>query len=71
MIEKIKLYLSQFCKRRREHKDQLFTNIMELRNDIVDTVLMATANKKHVPIRKLKLKAQLIKKYSRRLRELI
>jgi dihydropteroate synthase len=42
---------------------------MELRNDIIDIVLIATAKKKHVPIRKLKLKAQLIKKYSRKLRE--
>jgi len=59
------------CKRKKEHKDAIFTSIMQLRNEIIDIVIMATANKKHIPIRKIKLKAQLIKKYSRRLRELI
>tara|TARA_B100000287_G_scaffold9592_1_gene9633 strand:+ start:1111 stop:1338 length:228 start_codon:yes stop_codon:yes gene_type:complete len=71
LLEKIKLYLSQFCKRKRQHKEQLFSNIMQLRNEIIDMVLMATANKKHLPIRKIKFKAQLIKKYSRKLREFI
>ena len=55
------------CTRRKDHKDFLFERIMQLRQEIIHEVLMASQSKR-MPIKLLKHKAELIRKYSRRLR---
>ena len=55
------------CTRKRDHKDFLWGRIMELRNEIVQDVLESTL-KNRIPVKLLKHKAELIRKYSRRLK---
>ena len=55
------------CTRRKDHKDFLFDRIMQLRQEIIHEVLMASQNKR-MPVKLLKHKAELIKRYSRRLK---
>ena len=51
------------------HREYLWNEIYVLRNEIVDIVLQGAARNR-IPVRELKHKAMLIKKYSRRLRVL-
>ncbi len=55
------------CTRKKDHKDFLFERIMQLRQEIIHEVLMASQTKR-MPIKSLKHKAELIRKYSRRLK---
>jgi len=56
-----------YCTRKRDHKSYLFHRIMELRSEVIDEVLIGTQNNR-IPVKLLKEKAKLIKKYSRRLK---
>ena len=56
-----------FCTRRKDHKEYLWQRINELRNEVIDDVLMGDKNGR-MPVKQLKQKAKLIKKYSRRLK---
>ena len=53
--------------KKREHSEFIWKQIYILRKEIVDEVLIGHS-KNRIPIRTLKLKAALIKKYSRRLK---
>ena len=55
------------CTRKKDHKEFLFQRILELRNEIIQDVLMAS-QKGRIPVKTLKHKAELIRKYSRRLK---
>ena len=55
------------CTKKRDHKDFLFERIMQLRNEIIQDVLESSL-KNRIPVKLLKRKAELIRKYSRRLR---
>lgn len=55
------------CTRKKDHKEYLWKRINELRNEVIDDVLMSDKNGR-MPVKQLKQKAQLIKKYSRRLK---
>lgn len=56
-----------FCTRRKDHREYLWQRINELRNEVIDDVLMGEKNGR-MPVKQLKQKAQLIRKYSRRLK---
>jgi hypothetical protein len=56
-----------YCTRKGDHKSYLFRRIMELRSEVIDEVLIGTQNNR-IPVKLLKEKAKLIKKYSRRLK---
>lgn len=53
--------------RTKDHKEYLWNNIYMLRNELIEDVLSYNQNG-IMPIKKLKNKAELIKKYSQRLR---
>jgi len=53
--------------RSQKHREFLLDEILSLRREIIDIVLQGEA-KNRIPIKELKIKAKLIKKYSRRLR---
>ncbi len=53
--------------RSQKHREFLLDEILSLRKEIIDIVLQGEA-KNRIPIKELKIKARLIKKYSRRLR---
>ena len=55
------------CTKKRDHKDFLFERIMQLRNEIIQDVLESSL-KNRIPVKLLKRKAELIRKYSRRLK---
>lgn len=55
------------CTRKKDHKDFLFERIIQLRNEIIQEVLESSI-KNRIPVKLLKHKAELIRKYSRRLR---
>ena len=55
------------CTKKRDHKDFLFERIMQLRNEIIQDVLESSL-KIRIPVKLLKHKAELIRKYSRRLK---
>ena len=55
------------CTRKKDHKDFLFERIMQLRLEIIEEVLRCSINNR-IPVKALKHKAELIRKYSRRLR---
>ena len=55
------------CTRKKDHREYLWNRINELRNEVIDDVLMSDRNGR-MPVKQLKQKAQLIKKYSRRLK---
>tara|TARA_R110000824_G_C14915195_1_gene647073 strand:+ start:182 stop:397 length:216 start_codon:yes stop_codon:yes gene_type:complete len=67
MLIKIGKLKIDFESRTSKHRAYLFNEIMELREEIVDIVLLGEARNR-IPIHELKLKAKLIKKYSRRLK---
>ena len=53
--------------RRKDHAEHLFRSISILRNEIIDDVLEGSIRGR-IPVKLLKHKAQLIRKYSRRLK---
>lgn len=55
------------CSRKREHEDYLWDNINMLRLEIIEDVLSYNRTNK-IPVKDLKRKAKLIKKYSKRLK---
>lgn len=55
------------CSRKREHQDYLWDNIRMLRSEIIEDVLSYNKTNK-IPVKDLKRKATLIKKYSKRLK---
>lgn len=55
------------CSRKREHQDYLWDSINMLRLEIIEDVLSYNRTNK-IPIKDLKRKATLIKKYSKRLK---
>ena len=55
------------CTRKKDHRDFLFERITQLRNEIIQDVLESTL-KNRIPVKLLKHKADLIRKYSRRLK---
>ena len=55
------------CSRKREHQDYLWDNINMLRLEIIEDVLSYNKTNK-IPIKDLKRKAKLIRKYSTRLK---
>ena len=55
------------CSRKREHEDYLWDNINMLRLEIIEDVLSYNRTNK-IPVKDLKRKATLIKKYSKRLK---
>lgn len=55
------------CSRKREHQDYLWENINMLRLEIIEDVLSYNRTNK-IPVKDLKRKAKLIKKYSKRLK---
>jgi len=55
------------CTRKKDHRDFLFERITQLRNEIIQDVLESTL-KNRIPVKLLKHKAELIRKYSRRLK---
>ena len=56
-----------FESRTSKHRAYLFDQIVALREEIIDIVLIGESRNR-IPIHELKLKAKLIKKYSRRLK---
>ena len=55
------------CTRKKDHKNFLFERILELRNEILRDVLESSVKNK-IPVKLIKRKAELIRKYSRRLK---
>jgi hypothetical protein len=55
------------CTRKKDHKEFLFERILELRQEIVQDVLISS-QKGRIPVKALKHKAEMIRKYSRRLK---
>lgn len=53
--------------RKRQHAEFLWKSINELRNEVIDDVLIGHSENR-IPVKNLKRKAALIKKYTRRLR---
>ena len=62
--------LKIWCTRRRDHKTFLWRSIYELRQEIIDDILESTRSDRHLDEAELKRKAMLIRKYSRRLRNM-
>ena len=56
-----------WCSKKSQHKEFLWRQIAELRQEVIDDVLIGHANGR-MPVKELKRKAKLIKKYSRRLK---
>lgn len=55
------------CTRKKDHKNFLFERIMQLRNEIIQEVLLSSQSGR-IPVKILKHKANMIRKYSRRLK---
>ena len=55
------------CTRKKDHKEFLFERILELRQEIIQDVLISS-QKGRMPVKALKHKAEMIRKYSRRLK---
>ena len=70
MVIKIGKLRIDFESRTSKHRAYLFDQIVALREEIIDIVLIGESRNR-IPIHELKLKAKLIKKYSRRLKLLI
>ena len=58
------------CTRKRDHKTFLWGTIYGLREEIIDDVMIAVRNDKPLDEVELNRKALLIKKYSRRLKNI-
>ena len=67
MLIKIGKVRIDFESRVSKHRRYLIDQIMDLRGEIIDIVLLGEARNR-IPIHLLKTKAKLIKKYSRRLK---
>tara|TARA_Y100000817_G_C16404056_1_gene344520 strand:- start:47 stop:262 length:216 start_codon:yes stop_codon:yes gene_type:complete len=67
MVIKIGKLRIDFESRTSKHRAYLFDQIVALREEIIDIVLIGEARNR-IPLHELKLKAKLIKKYSRRLK---
>ena len=67
MVIKIGKLKIDFESRVSKHRAYLFNEIMQLREEIVEIVLIGEARNR-ISVYELKLKAKLIKKYSRRLK---
>jgi len=67
MVIKIGKLRIDFESRTSKHRAYLFDQIVALREEIIDIVLLGESRNR-IPIHELKLKAKLIKKYSRRLK---
>ena len=67
MVIKIGKVIIDFESRTSKHRAYLFDQIVALREEIIDIVLIGEARNR-IPLHELKLKAKLIKKYSRRLK---
>ncbi len=67
MLIKIGKVRIDFESRVSKHRRYLIDQIMDLRAEIIDIVLLGEARNR-IPIHILKTKAKLIKKYSRRLK---
>jgi len=67
MVIKIGKLRIDFESRASKHRGYLYNQISALREEIIDIVLIGEARNR-IPISELKLKARLIKKYSRRLK---
>jgi len=67
MVIKIGKLKIDFESRTSKHRGYLYNQIRALREEIIDIVLIGEARNR-IPISELKLKARLIKKYSRRLK---
>jgi len=63
-IGKIRIYTKS---RTEKHREFLLNEIISLRAEIIDIVLIGEARNR-IPVKELKIKAKLIKKYSRRLK---
>ena len=53
--------------RTEKHREFLLNEIISLRAEIIDIVIIGEARNR-IPVKELKIKAKLIKKYSRRLK---
>tara|TARA_B100000029_G_scaffold245404_1_gene242532 strand:+ start:591 stop:806 length:216 start_codon:yes stop_codon:yes gene_type:complete len=67
MVIKIGKLRIDFESRASKHRAYLYDQIMSLREEIIEIVLEGETRNR-IPIHELKLKAKLIKKYSRRLK---
>ena len=67
MIVKIGKIRIDTKSRTQKHRDFLLDEIVSLRAEIIDIVLQGEARNR-IPVKELKIKAKLIKKYSRRLK---
>ena len=67
MVIKIGKLRIDFESRTSKHRAYLFDQIVAVREEIIDIVLIGEARNR-IPLHELKLKAKLIKKYSRRLK---
>ncbi len=62
--------LKILCTRKKDHKSYLWNNIYSLRQEIIDDILESTRSDRHLDEAELKHKAMLIRKYSRRLKNM-
>lgn len=62
--------LKILCTRKKDHKSYLWDNIYCLRQEIIDDILESTRSDRHLDEAELKRKAMLIRKYSRRLKNM-
>lgn len=62
--------LKILCTRKKDHKSYLWNNIYSLRQEIIDDILESTRSDRHLDEAELKRKAMLIRKYSRRLKNM-
>ena len=62
--------LKILCTRKRDHKSYLWANIYDLRQEIIDDILESTRSDRHLDEAELKRIAMLIRKYSRRLKNM-
>jgi len=67
MIKKIGKIRIDTKSRTEKHREFLLNEIISLRHEIIDIVLIGEARNR-IPVKELKIKAKLIKKYSRRLK---
>ena len=67
MIVKIGKIRIDTKSRTQKHRDFLLDEIVSLRAEIIDIVLQGEARNR-IPVKELKIKAKLTKKYSRRLK---
>ena len=69
LLQKLKAFAKTLRRnaRKKDHANHLWNEIRILRSEIIDDVLQGSV-KGRMPVKKLKHKAELIRKYSRRLK---